>query len=187
LTADLRRLLDASGHARWTLAGSWGQGGTETGVLSSARVAPLAACVQRTFEPLLQLPKAALISHYAMQGADALLAVANLHSINFTLGLAEYQAQLDAIVIELAGHSGPLIVGGDFNTWSDARVQAMRAAMQSLGLEAVLPQADQRTRVLGRQIDHLFVRGFDVVQASAPQVTTSDHNPVLATLRLQRR
>ena len=187
LTPELRALLAASGHAHWTLAGSWGRGGLETGVLSAARVAPLAECVQRAFEPLLQLPKAALISHFRIEGSDAPLAVANLHAINFTLGLAEYRAQLDALVQTLEPHRSPVIVDDDFNTWSQARLQAMHEAVARLGLVAVEPAADRRTRVFGQQIDYLFVRGLDVRDALVPEVTSSDHNPVLATLRLAPR
>jgi endonuclease/exonuclease/phosphatase (EEP) superfamily protein YafD len=185
LTPALREVLAAAGHLRWTMAGSWGQGGVETGVLSGARVAPLAACIQRSIEPLLQLPKTALIARYALQGGDAVLAVANVHAINFTLGLDEYRAQLEQLTNELAGHQGPIVVGGDFNTWSQARLDAMHEAMHRLGLAAVLPQAETRSRVLGRQIDFVFVRGLEVVAASAPPVASSDHNPLLATLRVQ--
>jgi endonuclease/exonuclease/phosphatase (EEP) superfamily protein YafD len=131
LTAALRRSLATAGFT-WLLAGSFTLAGTETGVLSAARVAPLAACVQRSLEPLLQLPKATLVARYALGGADA--ALANLRAINFTLGMAEYRAQLDAVARELAGHRRPLIVGGDFNTWSDARLEAMHDVMRGLGL-----------------------------------------------------
>jgi endonuclease/exonuclease/phosphatase (EEP) superfamily protein YafD len=184
LTPALREVLGAAGHVRWTMAGSWGRGGVETGVLSGARVAPLAACIQRSIEPLLQVPKTALIARYALQGGDAVLAVANVHAINFTLGLDEYRAQLAQLTSELAGHRGPIVVGGDFNTWSQARLDAMHEAMQRLGLVAVLPQAETRSRVLGRQIDFIFLRGLEVVAASAPLVASSDHNPLLATLRV---
>jgi endonuclease/exonuclease/phosphatase (EEP) superfamily protein YafD len=183
LTPALREVLGATGHVRWTMAGSWGRGGVETGVLSGARVAPLAACIQRGLEPLLQLPKAALIARYALPYPGSVLAVANVHAINFTLGLDEYRAQLEQLTNELAGHRGPIVVGGDFNTWSQPRLDAMHEAMRRLGLAAVLLQAETRTRVLGRQIDFIFVRGLEVVAASAPQVESSDHNPLLATLR----
>jgi endonuclease/exonuclease/phosphatase (EEP) superfamily protein YafD len=186
LTAPLQAALGTAGYA-WILAASFDLGGTPTGVLSAARVAPLAACVQRRFEPLLQLPKAALIARYAVQGADDVLAVANLHAINFTLDLADYRAQLDALARELDGHRGPIVVGGDFNTWSDARLQAVHEFMQRLGLEAVLPAADARTRVFGRQIDFVLVRGLEVIDARTPQAASSDHNPMLATLRLPTR
>ena len=187
LTPELRTVLDGAGLVHWTLAGSWGRGGVETGVLSASRVAPLAECVQRAFEPLLQLPKAALISQFRLQGSDAVLVVANLHAINFTLGLDEYRAQLDALVAALQTHLGPIIVGGDLNTWSAARRDSMHEAFARLGLEPVTPLPDRRTRVLGQQIDHLFVRGLEVRDTAVPEVTSSDHNPVLATLRLAPR
>jgi endonuclease/exonuclease/phosphatase (EEP) superfamily protein YafD len=48
----------------------------------------------------------------------------------------------------------------------------------------VLPPIDTRSRVLGRHVDYVFVRGLEVISAEAPEVDSSDHNPVLATLRL---
>jgi endonuclease/exonuclease/phosphatase (EEP) superfamily protein YafD len=51
----------------------------------------------------------------------------------------------------------------------------------------VVPAEDARTRFLGQQVDHLYVRGLEVVSASTPSVQSSDHNPVLATLRIAER
>jgi endonuclease/exonuclease/phosphatase (EEP) superfamily protein YafD len=172
-----------AGYDGW-LAGSFTLNGHETGVLSAARVAAASACVQRAFEPLLQLPKAAAITRYEIGGSDATLAVANVHAINFTLGLGEYRAQLQAVAHELADHRGPMIVAGDFNSWSVSRVEVLSEVMRGLGLAEVLPETDTRSRFMGQQLDHVYVRGLDVVNASAPQVLSSDHNPVLATLRL---
>lgn len=186
LSADLQRVLAGAGF-EWLLAGAFALDGREMGVLSAARVPAASACVQRTFEPLLQLPKATLIARYALgSGKDETLVVANLHAINFTLGLGAYRAQLEALEHELAGHRGPVIVGGDFNTWSADRLAAVRETMQRLGLVPVLPLDDTRSRFFGRQVDFIFVRGLEVVHANAPPVTSSDHNPMLATLRLPR-
>jgi endonuclease/exonuclease/phosphatase (EEP) superfamily protein YafD len=183
LTAELQRVLRDAGHD-WLLAGSFNLNGQETGVLSAARVRPASACAQRSFEPLLQLPKSALIARYKISGSEEALAVANVHSINFTLGFGEYRDQLEGIARELAGHRGPVIFAGDFNTWNPARLEVLADVMQGLGLAPALPLADTRTRFLGHPVDFVFVRGLDVVHAVAPDVTSSDHNPVLATLRL---
>ena len=40
---------------------------------------------------------------------------------------------------------------------------------------------------MGRQLDHILVRGLDVVAAEVMRVDSSDHNPVRATLRVARR
>jgi endonuclease/exonuclease/phosphatase (EEP) superfamily protein YafD len=56
--------------------------------------------------------------------------------------------------------------------------------MRGMGLVPVLPALDTRSRFFGQQVDHIFVRGLEVVHAATPQVRSSDHNPMLATLRL---
>jgi len=183
LTDDLQRVLADVG-LDWLLAGSFRFRGLEMGVLTAARVPPLASCTQRVFEPLLGLPKAAVITRYALPGTGATLAVANVHAINFSPALGDYREQLEAVAAELAGHEGPVIVGGDLNTWSEARLAIVREVMGSMALEPVLPEKDTRTRFLGRQVDFVFVRGLEVVAAEAPSVESSDHNPVLATLRV---
>ena len=125
-----------------------------------------------------------MITRYEVKGVAQRLAVANLHSINFTLGLHGYRAQLEAIARELAGHQGPVIVAGDLNTWNPRRLEVVHDVMQRLGLVPVLPSTDTRSRFLGHQVDFIFVRGLEVVHAEAPKVESSDHNPLLATLRV---
>jgi len=182
LTAGLQRVLRDAGYD-WLLASSYMLNDCATGVLSAARVRPASACVQRSLEPLLRLPKSAVITRYEWEGSQA-LAVANLHSINFTLGLDAYRTQLEAIARELAEHRGPVIVAGDLNTWSSARLEVVEDVMQHLGLVSVPAGLDGRTRFLGHQVDHIFVRDLEVVHAEVPKVASSDHNPVLLELRV---
>ncbi len=183
LTDGLQRSLHDAGYD-WLLASAFVRHDHATGVLSAARVRPASACVQRVFEPLLRLPKSAVITRYVLPGGSQTLAVANAHGINFTLGLRAYRTQFEAIARELAGHRGPVILAGDLNTWSAPRLEIVRDVTQRLGLVSVLPLVDTRSRVLGHQVDYVFVRGLEVVHAEAPEVTSSDHNPVLATLRV---
>jgi endonuclease/exonuclease/phosphatase (EEP) superfamily protein YafD len=184
LTDGLRRVLTDGGYD-WMLANAFTLNRHATGVLSAARARPTGACVQRSFEPLLRLPKAAAIARYEVQGVAERLAVANLHAINFTLGLVRYRAQLEAIARELADHRGPVIAAGDFNTWSPTRLTVVHDVMQRLDLVAVQPTIDDRSRFFGRHVDYVFVRGLEVVHAEAPQVASSDHNPLLTTLRVR--
>ena len=39
---------------------------------------------------------------------------------------------------------------------------------------------------LGKQLDHVYARGLDLVDADAIPVKSSDHNPVRVTFRLAR-
>jgi endonuclease/exonuclease/phosphatase (EEP) superfamily protein YafD len=167
------------------MASSFLFGDVDIGVLTATRTAPVASCTERTFEPLLRIPKSALVSWFALAGTSQTLAVVNIHAINFAVTLGAYRAQFVALSDALRPHAGPIVFAGDLNTWNDARGAAVREAAAALRLtEVVLPE-DHRTRFFGRQVDHLLVRDLEVVAATAIPVTSSDHNPVLATLRLR--
>lgn len=182
LDPSIQRLIDGAG-LDWIMASSFGYSGFDVGVLTASRVRPVGTCTVRAIEPLLRIPKSAIISWFALQGGTHTLAVANVHAINFSLALRGYREQLGAIADALAGHDGPIILAGDFNTWSAAREAALRAVVARLDLTEVALPENARTRFLGREVDHIYVRGLAAVAASAIAVTSSDHNPVLATLR----
>lgn len=168
---------------RWVMASSFAYDAYDIGLLTASQAAPIASCTQRAIEPLLGLPKSALVSWFATRG-KAPLAVANLHAINFTLSTDEFDAQLSALSDVLAAHQGPIIMAGDFNTWSLARQRVLDKFAERLGLQEVAFTDDGRTRVFGRHLDHIFTRGFRVVASSVVTVTSSDHNPLLATLEM---
>jgi endonuclease/exonuclease/phosphatase (EEP) superfamily protein YafD len=183
LRDDLRALLDARG-LRYTMASAFIYRDADHGVVTAATVPPLAACAQRTVEPLIRIPKTALIAWYALAGRLETLAVVNLHAINFSLLQAPYEEQFAALVLALAAHRGPIVFAGDFNTWSDGRRAVVRASADALGLAEIAFEPDLRARFLGQQVDHVMVRGLDLVSAAAIEVTSSDHNPVVVTLRV---
>ena len=157
-------------------------GGRKRGVLVAARIDPTEERALRTFEPLFPIPKSAIITRYSFVGRSEQLAVANLHGINFSSGLGRFREQLDDIAKELMNHDGPIIFDGDFNTWSARRDEMLADITNRLGLMSVEPTPDDRRRAFGRHLDHLFVRGFSVVDADSPKVGTSDHSPILVRL-----
>jgi len=106
-----------------------------------------------------------------------------VHSINFELAVDTYRAQLEALADALAGHRGPIIFAGDFNTWNDARDRVVAGIAARLGLTELKLSVDQRALFFGRRLDHIFIRGLQSIDVSAIPVDSSDHNPVVATLR----
>lgn len=168
--------------AHWAFAPGYADFSTQSGVATASHVAPLLRCRFQTTEPWLRTPKATKITRYALAGSGRTLAVANIHMVNFALGLADFRAQLEALVLALSAHDGPLIVSGDFNTWSGARSRLMHAAMARLDAKAVAFADDRRTRIFGAAVDHVFVAGLHVESATAHVVESSDHNPL--SLRL---
>ncbi|MFO1303372.1 MAG: endonuclease/exonuclease/phosphatase family protein [Burkholderiales bacterium] len=182
LADDLTGILRREG-LRWVMASSFIYNGTDVGVVTAARAPTVAHCTQRVVEPLIRLPKSSVVTWFPLRGSDKLLAVANLHSINFALTLDAYEEQFAGIVDVLAHHDGPMIVAGDLNTWTDARTVALADVARKLGLVEI-PFESGRSRFLGREVDHILVRGLSVQSAAAIPVRSSDHNPVQAVLRV---
>ena len=191
LQPPLRDILDDSG-LRWVMASSFLLGADDNGVLTATRIAPIATCTQRAVEPLIRIPKSAVISWLPITGARTdtrtgsreTLAIANVHSINFELALDAYRSQLEALADALAGHRGPIIFAGDFNTWNDARDGVVAEIAARLGLTELNLRVDQRAVFFGRHLDHIFIRGLQLIDVGAIPVTSSDHNPLAATLRI---
>lgn len=62
----------------------------------------------------------------------------------------------------------------------------LQQLVDDLGLVALEYDVDHRTRVFGRVLDHIYVRGLETVQASTLDVRSSDHNPMTAELRVKQ-
>lgn len=168
----------------WIQADAWRSPAQATGVLTAARVPASAACVSRAMEPLLGVPKSALVTYYRLAGRRQALAIANVHSVNFSLALGGYRRQLEGVAAVLAAHRGPVVLAGDFNTWSPARVDVLEDVAATLRLRRADPSDDVRSRFLGMPFDYVYVRGFDPVAVRVEPVTSSDHAPLIATLAL---
>lgn len=183
LTAALRGQFAKAGRV-WTHADAWAFDGINSGVLTAAAASPDSACVQRAAEPLITLPKSALVAWYRIRGRKELLAVANVHAVNFTLDLTVYQRQIENVIDVLAPHQGPIILAGDFNTWSPVRVKVLEDAAARIGLTEAKPMRGERSRFMGMTADYIFVRGLAVEDVWVETVTSSDHQPIRAKLRL---
>ena len=157
----------------------------DTGVLTLARTPHLVHCHLLATEPWLRTPKATSVTLYPLAGSDASLLTINLHAVNFSFGVKEYRAQLEAAAELMRGHEGPVIFGGDLNTWSDRRQATLDDLTDELGLTAVPFSPDLRTSRFGRALDHLYVRGLTWHSSETVQVETSDHNPLIVTLQRQ--
>jgi endonuclease/exonuclease/phosphatase (EEP) superfamily protein YafD len=184
LQPSLRDTLDDAG-LRWVMASSFLYDTQDVGVLTATRVAPLASCTQRTIEPLLRIPKSAVISWLRIEGTRETLAIVNVHAINFDLFIDSYRSQFGALADVLAAHQGPIVFAGDFNTWSDARDRVVAETAAQLGMTELHLQKDRRAVFFGRHLDHFFVRGLNLIDVHAIRVLSSDHNPVVAILRIR--
>jgi endonuclease/exonuclease/phosphatase (EEP) superfamily protein YafD len=183
LRPELRNVIEGAGM-RWVMASSFIYSDADIGVVTGSRKVPLTSCTQRVTEPLIRIPKSGMITWYRLAGREDTLAVVNVHAINFALLLGGYREQLESLGKALEDHPGPIVFAGDLNTWTDARNEVMHEVAKHLGLTEIEYGKDLRTLFMGKQLDHIYVRGLEVVDAAAIPVTSSDHNPVRATLRV---
>jgi len=186
LQASLRESIE-SAKLRWIMASSFIYTEDDIGVVTASRAEPIAICTERVIEPLIRLPKSAVITWFRLGDGMDTLAIANVHAINFSLSLEAYRSQFDAIAEVLGRHKGPIVLAGDFNTWTQARSAIVSEIADRLALSEITFASDERALFFGRQLDHILVRGVDIVDSSAVSVKSSDHNPVTATLRVTPR
>lgn len=183
LDEELEYLLEAE-HQNWALNVAFDYQDKATGVMTASAIKPVALCGQRATEPWIRTPKTSLIGYYPLAGVDEDLLVANVHGINFTLGAKAYKRQIENLYETIKHHDGPLILAGDFNTWSEKRLRIVEGLVQRLGLASLDYTNHNRTSVFGNAIDHVFYRGLEAVEHDTWQVTSSDHNPTRVRFRI---
>lgn len=172
-------ILDMS---HWAFAPGYRSGNQLSGVMTFSSSPPLTHCNLTNKEPWLQTPKATAVTEYGLKGTHQTLVVVNIHAINFSLGVEDFQRQMDQVGQVLQTHPGPVILSGDFNTWRPARQAIVEALAEELDLTAVVFEEDHRTRFFGQTLDHLYVRGLTQSASSTHQLESSDHNPLAAEL-----
>jgi len=183
LTQDLRKLLkDQNRH--WSLNTAFYYDDLEAGVMNASKIESITSCGIRTTEPFIRVPKTVLISRYPIAGASQDLVVANIHGINFTLGTEVYQQQLNGLKNVLAKHTGPIVLAGDFNSWSEQRLEIIKEVISALSLQSLSYKNHNRVTIFGNTIDHVFYRGLEVVSQDTYKVTSSDHNPIKVTFKI---
>ena len=170
----------------WSLNNAFRYKGNEAGVLIASKVQPLSQCGMRHPEPITVIPKTMLISRFSIQGTTEELLVANIHGINFSTGLGSYREQFSSLKEILQTHQGPIILGGDFNNWSEGRTKVIEQLADVLSLKALSFSKGKKTMFLGKPLDHIFYRGLIPVAANIYAVQTSDHNPMLVTFKVSQ-
>lgn len=158
--------------------------GTSTGVLTLSTVSPTRACAHIEYEPWIQLPKSGIYAEFKLSDGRKLVVV-NLHSVNFTYGVKEYELQLLALAGALKKHQGPIIFAGDLNAWSLERISTIEKQLNEIGLIEVKFEPDNRKEFInGMALDYVFYRQLTVLNAQTPVTNASDHNPLKVTFGL---
>ncbi|MDE0929296.1 MAG: endonuclease/exonuclease/phosphatase family protein [Halioglobus sp.] len=165
-----------------TFAAGYADSTQQTGVMTLSTTSPSGECSLTSWEPWLGTPKATSVTEYPLAGREDRLLTINLHAVNFALGLQDLRQQLRALSELLEHHQGPMILAGDLNTWSGQRQTVVDDFTSKFGLNAIAFSPDLRTKVFGRALDHIYIRGLEAQSAQVIPVTSSDHNPLRVRL-----
>jgi len=184
LNEELLTLLGPESHRAF--APGYTAFGEQSGVVTAANVAPTFKCTLSHPEPWLRSPKATSIARYAIKDSALSLLVINTHVVNFTMGTAAISRQLNAAMDMIDMHNGPIIVSGDFNTWSKMRGRWVDEQLRAKGLEPVSFRQDHRKRFLGNALDHIYVRSLRPLNSATFSSDSSDHNPMLVSLEFEQ-
>ena len=155
----------------------------QSGVEILSQFAPHFYCAGSKSEPWIRIPKVGAAMSLPLPHGQALLLV-NVHLINFEINPTSYEAQLRTLMQLVSQHQGPLVLSGDFNSWNGYRAQIIRKVINEFGLEEVSFAQDHRLRFLGNPLDHVFVRGLNVLNATTEPTESSDHAPLLLEVEL---
>jgi endonuclease/exonuclease/phosphatase (EEP) superfamily protein YafD len=174
------------------------------GVSSHSRVHPerVELAPSRWREFFVTAPKASLVTCYPMADGRKLL-VANVHLMAFERwSTLMFRSQLRDLRRRLEEHDGPILLAGDFNTWSSRRLDEVRTLALEVCLEEVegfrpgRTTADKGPRavnwILGIDpalpLDRVFVRGLTPLRTETlTEWSSSDHVPLLAVLYTSAR
>lgn len=154
------------------------------GVMTISKIAPLSYMAQKYSEPWIRFPKSGLISKYQLTDGRELM-IANFHAVNFSIGLKDFTQQLRTVFEILTAHKGPIVLGGDFNTWKKSRYLYIKKMIKEIGLYEIDYPLDQRTKVMGKILDHIFIRGLHIKEAKTYNISASDHNPIRLKLSIE--
>ncbi len=137
-------------------------------------------------EPVSLTQKLLLTTLYPLRNCSEQLLVLNMHAINF-VGVKKYAEQLGQLEAALSVHQGPIILGGDFNTWNPARLAHFQRVAVGAGLHEADMQRRSRLSQMNQHLDHLFYRGLTLRSVeSLGHYQSSDHAPITATFELEK-
>jgi len=198
--ADLLETERIGGHFAASWRYPWPDGET-IGLLTLSQVPPLRIqpMPSKHKEFFVTAPKLSLVTVYSLADGERLMTV-NVHILAFerfqTVGIRTQLQDLEAV---MAAHTGPIVLTGDFNTWSHKRLDVLEGIVDALGLTEVedFPPGrrlgDKSNSLLnwlfgideGLPLDRVYYRGFSHHSAKVLTYDSSDHRAIQVTLELE--
>ncbi|MCK5759703.1 MAG: endonuclease/exonuclease/phosphatase family protein [Candidatus Delongbacteria bacterium] len=165
-----------------------------SGVLTASSIKPVGvnSMLSNGLEPITDTSKIVLFTKYALNSSNKELLVVNVHAINFEISNNNFKEQLQNISKIVVEHDGPIIVAGDFNTWSQTRYSYLEEIIKGMNLIKIDfgSQSDDVTCSFGNPLDHIFYseNELELIEGSADvidNIESSDHLPLFIELKVR--
>lgn len=173
-------------HLATSFIDTWNRN-SPTGVATASPVAPQHSYWVRSIdrEPIIKTPKMLMIAEYPIAGSGETLLTVNIHAINF-VSAKKLRNMLDQIEDAVRDHTGPVVVAGDFNTWSKKKTKYLKDMAKHLGLSEVQFPHDQRMKTFGKVLDYILIKRLDVKHSRVyGEIEGSDHKAMEVLLKVQ--
>jgi endonuclease/exonuclease/phosphatase family metal-dependent hydrolase len=111
----------------------------------------------------------------------------SLHTETLVLSARKRGEQIDALVKDIEDQpQNHVVVGGDFNTFTQSSIDDLESTMAEAGLERISAGTGATVLSLGDfgfTLDHLFAKNMTLLEGGVwPGTSASDHAPVWAVL-----
>ncbi len=155
------------------------------GVLTASRTVSsrAQAYLSEGKESIIGPHKSLLLSDYSFEDGTPLL-ILNVHAINFREN-QHYGRELERFLNLVESYRGPMVLAGDFNSWSKKRMEKLYIIVQRLSLETVIFEKTGKVKsFMGKNLDFVFYRGLELVEAEVmDEHKLSDHNPLFVRFK----
>ncbi len=155
------------------------------GVLTASKVESKTAnaYLSEGKESMFGTHKSLLVTSYIFEDKEP-LHILNVHAINFRENRG-FNKELERFKVLLETKKGPLIVAGDFNTWSKKRLEKLHELREKLGLKMVEFNKDKDVKsFMGNNLDFILYRNLELIKSSIDKNHgLSDHNPLFAQFK----
>jgi len=155
------------------------------GVLTASRMESsyAQAYLSEGRESILGPHKSLLLSNYLFDDGSSLL-ILNIHAINFR-ETQRYSKELERFLDLLKEHKGPMILAGDFNSWSNKRMDKLQKIAERLSLTAVTFKETGKVKsFMGKELDFVFYRELELIESVVmDEHKLSDHNPLFVRFK----
>jgi endonuclease/exonuclease/phosphatase (EEP) superfamily protein YafD len=180
---------DQEMHYKFATSFIYKKSGIATGTCTGSTVMPAHFHHEKTKDVEVAgfTPKVLLLTEYPLTDRQDTLLVINIHALNSVPAIVLWR-HIKLAQNDIEKHRGPVIYGGDFNTWSPLKVWVVKRFMKKMNMQEVeFPNGGERMRasVTKLVIDYIFTRGLSVKESWVwGNLQGADHKAMTATFRV---